>query len=150
MVCLGSVFKIAITTDESPTETFWDLVNLCNGIVEAEGGGYSSDSTLHEHEHCVPAAKYKFTIQDSAGDGLCCGYGQGKYEVFVDGVRVIEGGEFQTIRLHEVRCCPVEGPTSLPPYAYDCLCVDAIMGYISKSYTNCTSYIQCSRGRMVQ
>ena len=39
---------------------------------------------------------------------------------------------------------------SLPSPSYDCLCADANGGYVSKPYTNCASYIQCSGGRMVQ
>ena len=143
--CPGPMFKVAITTDNFPFGTSWDLVNMCNGIVEAEGGDYGSASTLHEHEYCVPAAQYKFTIRHPMWGNFI-----GRYEVFLDGVSVIEGGEFKYTRWHEVGRCPVEGPTSSPTYTYDCLCAHASMGYVSKPDTNCTSYVQCSGSRMVQ
>jgi hypothetical protein len=45
--------------------------------------------------HCVPANDcYTFSINDSKGNGICCGHGQGSFEVNVDGQRVGGGGEF--------------------------------------------------------
>ena len=117
---------------------------MCNGIVEAEGGDYSSESTLHEHEYCVPVAQYKFTIRHLNFKFI------GKYEVFVDGDTIIEGRELSDTRWHKVGRCPVEGSTSSPTYAYNCLCAHANMGYVSKPDTKCTSYVQCLGGRMVR
>ena len=37
---------------------------------------------------------YRFTINDSAGDGMCCENGEGSYVVLVDGRKVASGGEF--------------------------------------------------------
>jgi hypothetical protein len=37
---------------------------------------------------------YTLTINDSEGDGICCGYGQGNFEVNVDGQRAGGDGEF--------------------------------------------------------
>ena len=39
---------------------------------------------------------YTFIIKDSYGDGLCCQYGNGSYEVKVDGEIKAEGGEFDS------------------------------------------------------
>ena len=37
---------------------------------------------------------YKFEINDSYGDGICCSYGQGDYAVSVDGKQIQVGGNF--------------------------------------------------------
>jgi hypothetical protein len=44
---------------------------------------------------CIPKGCYVFTMTDSYGDGMCCGYGQGSYSLEVDGVSLISnGGDF--------------------------------------------------------
>jgi len=40
------------------------------------------------------AGDYEFTLFDSFGDGICCGFGLGSYSLSVDGTVVGAGGEF--------------------------------------------------------
>ena len=37
---------------------------------------------------------YTFTITDTFGDGICCGYGQGYYNIYVGGALVATGGNY--------------------------------------------------------
>ena len=38
---------------------------------------------------------YRFTIYDSYGDGICCSYGNGSYDLFDDdGILIANGGDF--------------------------------------------------------
>jgi len=53
-----------------------------------------ADSTLYEEEVYNCDTQYEFTINDSFGDGICCGYGDGEYEVKKDGVVVASGSSF--------------------------------------------------------
>jgi hypothetical protein len=39
---------------------------------------------------------YTFTINDSYADGICCAFGNGAYEILVDGVVVASGGQFSS------------------------------------------------------
>ena len=48
---------------------------------------------------CLRTGKYKFTIIDTAGDGICCAHGQGRYDILVNGDTVHtgdHGGRFET------------------------------------------------------
>lgn len=46
---------------------------------------------------CIPKGCYTFTVFDSNGDGMCCGFGGGGCSLTVDGEMVIRaGGEFST------------------------------------------------------
>lgn len=46
----------------------------------------------------LPNDCYTFTIADSYGDGMCCSYGSGGYQVLADGVLItgMSGGNFGT------------------------------------------------------
>lgn len=120
--------RVKISTDNRATETTWELVDLCNGGAMIESGGpygraitlgtlaYSPYTPLLEvnREFCLPATtRYRFTIRDSFGDGICCSYGRGKYEVLVDGVLQFAGGEFGEVKEHEFGSCKL-APTTSP------------------------------------
>jgi hypothetical protein len=92
-------FKIKLLSDKYASETSWSLkdsdgATLATHAVWLGGNGYLSDSTPYEHFLCVPEGTLTFDIRDSYGDGICCGYGVGSYELFYDGDKVHEGGEF--------------------------------------------------------
>ena len=52
--------------------------------------------TSHTESICLEAGEYEFTIQDVAGDGMCCGVtqGYGNYDITSNGSLTAEGGEF--------------------------------------------------------
>jgi hypothetical protein len=79
---------IHIIPDTYPNETSWDLKDTANTIIAS---GTSNNDTL-----CYPTGKLlHFTIYDAYGDGMCCGYGNGSYNVYVDGNIVASGGAFK-------------------------------------------------------
>ena len=94
--CPDATILVSILTDNYGGETSWEVTENPGGTVEASGGPLSS-STLYSIEVCVdPAGCYDFTIYDSFGDGICCGWGEGWYEVYYDGNLVDGGGEFDS------------------------------------------------------
>merc|ERR1712194_972152 len=97
--CSETVIKVKILADDYGSETTWDLINECDGGLVRSGGPYNPNQEV-EDEFCISAAQYKFTIQDSAGDGICCGYGRGNYKVLVNGVPQFVGGEFGAAMEH--------------------------------------------------
>jgi len=93
--CAGSTVIVKITTDNYPQETSWTLTNECTNELEASRpqGSYGSTGTF-EQEECVPPGEYTFVISDSFGDGLCCSFGIGSYEVLYDEESVGSGDVF--------------------------------------------------------
>ena len=83
--CDEVTVTIELTTDAFGGETSWELTDP-SGTVQESGSGYDS-STDYEINRCVSAETCTFTIFDSEGDGICCGYGIGSYSVVRDGVR---------------------------------------------------------------
>src|SRR5688572_14972600 len=71
---------ITIIPDTYPQETSWSLRDAStNALIDT--GGINSDTVCITTNQCV-----KFTIFDSFGDGLCCGYGNGSYSVTINGI----------------------------------------------------------------
>ena len=55
-------------------------------------GDLTQSNTTYTYTYCVPDTNcYIFTISDSWGDGICCGYGNGSYTISVDGNNVAVG-----------------------------------------------------------
>jgi hypothetical protein len=89
--------QLTITLDNYPGETTWEVVDA-DGDVWAEGGPYSgfSPGTQIVEDICLPQGCYDFIMYDAYGDGICCSYGQGSYQL-VDtqsGAVYASGGQF--------------------------------------------------------
>ncbi len=116
--CEEATIRVEILTDNYPNETTWVVVEQGTGTIMGSGGPYGSTGTLYIHEICVTyMGCYDFTIYDSYGDGICCGYGYGHYEVYYEDDLVGEGGDFgsqETVSsiggcIFEGACCFADG-----------------------------------------
>jgi hypothetical protein len=91
----GTAVNVYVLTDQWGGETSWDITDADGNIVSGTAlGDYEGDS---EYFHTVDLddGDYTFTIYDSFGDGICCTYGDGYYEVSLDdGTVIASGGEF--------------------------------------------------------
>ena len=93
--CDEDTLIINIFTDGYASETTWDLYQQGGGLVAS--GAPTANDTLHTWQVCLETALcYDFTIYDSYGDGICCSYGDGYYELLLNGILVGSGGEFGT------------------------------------------------------
>jgi len=115
----GVTLQVDLKTDNYPAETTWSLSRTCSGSESiASGSGYQSSNTIVSDSYCVQDGKFEFTINDSYGDGICCGYGQGNYSVHRQGTVEISGGEFGNTETKsfgsEANCDPSEPVTSPP------------------------------------
>jgi len=92
----GYVTSIQVMTDDHPSQTSWNLYSMIarDSSAMMSGGSYSTSGGLHVHDMMMCDGLYKFCIQDSADDGICCDYGNGFYKVMVEGEVVASGGEF--------------------------------------------------------
>jgi hypothetical protein len=86
------------------SETTWDLKNSTGAILYS-GGPYTdvekstvlpdliTDNWTLPNNQC-----YTFTINDSQGDGLCCGGGNGYYDIkATDGTTITSGASFKSV-----------------------------------------------------
>jgi hypothetical protein len=87
-----SNITIKITLDGYGSETSWALRNSA-GTTVSSGGPYTdagSNGAFAQPDInlTLPNDCYTFQINDSYGDGLCCTYGNGGYEIWADGVLI--------------------------------------------------------------
>ncbi|WP_431157778.1 T9SS type A sorting domain-containing protein [Winogradskyella poriferorum] len=85
-----------ITTDNYASETTWEVRNSINVLI-ASGGTTYANATTYQETITIPAFDecYTFTLFDSYGDGICCGFGTGSYNVEDENGNVlISGGDF--------------------------------------------------------
>lgn len=86
-----------ITTDDYAAETSWELRNSSGALISTGPSSTYADNTTNQEVINIPSFDecYTFTILDSFGDGICCGYGNGSYNLEDDsGNLIISGGEF--------------------------------------------------------
>jgi len=115
--CTGDIVNIDILTDNYPSETSYTLQETCDGstVFQRPQGYFTSTGTLYEDTICTPnSLEYLFTIFDSFGDGICCGYGQGEYTVTLNGSEVGTGGEFGSSDTATFGSCEQETPVPSP------------------------------------
>jgi len=92
--CKDAETTITIRTDNYPGETTWNLQNA-SGSTVASGGPYATIGGKFTSIVCLPAGCYDFVINDTYGDGICCTYGNGSFNVNVEGTDVVSGGNFR-------------------------------------------------------
>ncbi len=106
---------INITLDNYGTENRWELKDG-NGQLVQEVGPFNNfeNGSVQATTLCLPPGCYDFTIFDLWGDGMCCAYGQGGYEVIEDatGKVIASGGSFNKQESKSV-CLPAQ-VTGLP------------------------------------
>ena len=91
--------NILITLDNYGSETSWDIKNSV-GTSFIQGGSYTNftKEEVQSATICLTPGCYDFTIYDLWGDGICCAYGNGAFQVVEveTGEILVEGSEFTT------------------------------------------------------
>jgi hypothetical protein len=105
--------SLDVLSDSYPAETSWDLT-AGNGTVLATGTFTGEANTLMSFEYCIAdtITCVTFTIRDTYGDGICCGYGNGYYSLTVDGVVLGQNGAFGFGESIQFNCPPGGGCSS--------------------------------------
>jgi len=108
--------RLDLTTDDFNKETTTFLVDSSSGDTLATGGPYLEATTRTVEEWCIPDGICAiFTINDSFGDGICCGNGQGSYVIYFNREMIGTGGDFdssESWRLGD--CAPTASPSRAP------------------------------------
>ena len=112
--CADAVVVLTITTDAYGYETSWVLRDGVDEVV-ASGQGFQ-DATEYVEELCLAEGTYALTVEDSFGDGLCCGYGEGWYSLAANGRILAEGAEFGELETTSFSLGdgPLPGPGGTP------------------------------------
>jgi len=78
--CTSVTFNL--TLDDYGSETTWELISDTDEIVDA-GGPYSdgSNGELLAEAFCLLDGCYTIYVDDAYGDGICCDYGEGSFEI---------------------------------------------------------------------
>ena len=71
---------ITIQGDAYGSETTWLLRDSSDAVV-AGSAPLQDGYPLVDAFLTLPVGQYTFTIYDSFGDGICCGYGEGWYSI---------------------------------------------------------------------
>jgi hypothetical protein len=73
---------LILNTDDFASETSWQLTDMDGLIIqEGEQGDYQSNTTYEIPLFLCGTCDNAFTIFDSFGDGICCGFGSGSWEI---------------------------------------------------------------------
>lgn len=89
--CADNEVTLTLITDNYPGETTWTITDDGGNIV-ASGGPYGSQGTTYTETFCLPDGCYDFNIFDSYGDGICCAWGNGSYDLTDDAGNSLAGG----------------------------------------------------------
>lgn len=89
---------ITIVPDNYPQEISWTL-NDAQTNTPIVTGTSNGDTICVGQNICL-----RFTINDSYGDGICCGYGNGSYAVSLDGVLIATGGNYTNYETTYFNC----------------------------------------------
>ncbi len=108
------LFELNIIPDNFPQETSWSLTDESGNILHSDNL-INFSGALYNYNACVDETScMTFNIYDEFGDGICCGYGTGSYEVLLGGNGMVTGGEFQNIESSQFNCPP--GTTCSNPF----------------------------------
>jgi hypothetical protein len=144
-----SLVEVDIKLDNYPGETTWSVTN-CAGQSVRSGGpySYSAANTDVSDSVCVPdGTGYKFKIDDSYGDGVCCGYGNGSFSVKYAGSQVASGGAFgSSFSTDFGDACPTGCPAGTKKFKLD-LVTDYYPSETSWNLKTCNGQTQLSGTR---
>ncbi|MCB0550835.1 MAG: S8 family serine peptidase [Phaeodactylibacter sp.] len=93
---------LTLRFDNYPGETRWQITST-NGEILASGGPYSSQpiGSVLAIQECLPYGCFDLTVFDSYQNGMCCGYGNGYYELRdAAGALLASGSQFGSSVTH--------------------------------------------------
>lgn len=91
------VINLKLQLDNKGSEITWNLTNS-NGSILLSGGPYEDNNPqLIEYDiTTIDGECYSFTINDTGGDGLCCGNGEGYFQIGTIDQLITNGGSFDS------------------------------------------------------
>ncbi|NQU67981.1 MAG: T9SS type A sorting domain-containing protein [Candidatus Marinimicrobia bacterium] len=88
---------LEIFTDNYAGEVSWSLTDASGTVVGSITSGTLTDpDMLYTWNFVITPGTYTFTINDTFGDGICCAYGDGYYNLLLNGTLLATGGDYGT------------------------------------------------------
>lgn len=112
--CNVGPLTLDITFDDYPTETSWDVRNSQNQVVVSSPIYDGQTPSMVTETIDLTPGDYTFNMYDAFGDGLCCEYGQGAFQLTdAEGTLIVEGSSFGTVSSTAFCLAPELCPDSL-------------------------------------
>lgn len=92
----GSSLRLSIQTDDKGSETIWKIKNS-SGTLFYSGGPYKDilGGQLINEDFCLVPGCYQLTVEDLAGNGMCCNAGNGSFVLYNnDNKKLVSGSQF--------------------------------------------------------
>ncbi|MFM7288025.1 MAG: lysyl oxidase family protein [Bacteroidota bacterium] len=101
---------VVIRTDNYPRESSYRLQNQSGAVLAFRDTGYfTQTATYYRDTLCIPNTScLTFTMMDSYGDGLCCGHGNGLFQLWWNGNLLASGGQFTHSDVRSLNCAPTQ------------------------------------------
>jgi len=103
--CSDTPVFLDLKTDDYGSEVTWELADA-SGTILFEGGGYDDvfDGEIIQEELCLEDGCYTFTVNDAFGDGICCDFGDGYFQLLSEDGSVLAAsdgnyGEFTSVEI---------------------------------------------------
>ena len=86
---------LTVRFDNYPEDISWSLIDETDALTILSDSNYViTNSIINQNFTAVNGHCYAFKMTDSYGDGLCCGSGQGYYELKIGNLRILRENEF--------------------------------------------------------
>lgn len=107
-----SEIKIVLKTDNFAYETNWQLKDKFGTVLLVNPT--MVNATTYTSTICVPSTTcLQFSITDAASDGICCNYGLGNFQIYVNNVlQLNHNGQFGSSYNYFFNCAPGESCNS--------------------------------------
>lgn len=113
----GRTLTINVIADDYPEETSFQIIDSTGNTIYAESSFVGA--TLNSFNYCLSIGCYTFVINDSYGDGICCDWGNGSYDVILPDSTVAGSGGAFTFSDTVDFCIFDQGPTPIATFTSD-------------------------------
>jgi hypothetical protein len=115
----NNTLTLQLNLDRYGDETTWSITSTGGGTTYASGGPYTQQAAngvypLAPITICLPSGCYELRVADSFGDGICCQWGNGTFNLSdAAGNGLASGGTFTTLSVNPF-CVPYVCTAMLP------------------------------------
>ena len=110
-----NAITLMLKTDNFPRETSWEIRDSSDVVVgSVNPETYQNNGANYCEQVLIESGEvYTVTMKDTYGDGMCCSYGNGKYDVYMGKTMKKTGGDFGSLESTTISE-PTDSPTSSP------------------------------------